>query len=287
MLQCVGEGDTDAVSDRPMLRALLNYQGDSIELPPGETVVGRGVACRIRFNDPSVSREHVRFSLAPEGLEIEDLGSSNGTLVNGDPIDGRQRLRHGDIVRIGRRVLRVALERGAEGNAVSSAETNRHEVLSAVIEQQIPDINCPQCRAWIPADLDQCPSCGNLLARGRPHSRTYVIKPGELDKERRMGRRYATVTPIFYTSANLAIDAQAQDLSLSGVFVSTDLLDDVGSECNITLLPDGGAPVHVAGVVRRVVAGDGAEASGMGVEFKAISESAEKWLLGYLQRIAG
>lgn len=272
-----------------MLRALLSYQGDSIELPPGETVIGRGVSCRIRFNDPSVSREHVRFALSNEGLDIEDLGSSNGTLVNGDPIEGPRRLRHGDIVRIGRRVLRVALERGAEGNAVTSAETNRHEALTAVTEKQkqVPEINCPSCRAWLPADLDQCPSCGRLMATGRPHSRTFVITPEDLEKERRMGRRYSTSTPIFYTSDNLAIDAQAQDLSLSGVFVATDLLDDIDSDCNITLLPDGGAPVHVSGVVRRVVEGEGDSASGMGVEFKALSASAEKWLLGYLQKIAG
>lgn len=273
-----------------MLRALLSYQGDSIELPAGQTVVGRGVGCRIRFNDASVSREHVKFSLSNEGVDIEDLGSSNGTLVNGDPIDpigGTRRLRHGDIIRIGRRVLRVALERGTEGNAVSAAETNRHEVLSAVTKQQVPEINCPECRSWIPADVDQCPTCGRLMAKGRPHSRTYLIKPEDLEKERRMGRRYSTSTPIFYTSDNLAIDAQAQDLSLSGVFVATDLLDDIGSDCNITLLPDGGAPVHVAAVVRRVVEGEGDASSGMGVEFKALSASAEKWLLGYLQKIAG
>ncbi len=270
-----------------MLRALLSYQGDSIQLAQGESIVGRGVSCRIRFNDPSVSREHVRFELEPDHLLIEDLGSSNGTLVNGDPIEGVRRLKHGDIIRIGRRVLEVALERESQVGVGTAVETTRHASLSAPTDKQVAEINCPHCRAWIPADADRCPSCGDRLAKGRPHSRTYLIKPEDLERERRMGRRYSTSTPIFYTSESLAIDAQAQDLSLSGVFVSTDLLDDVGSECNITLLPDGGPPVHVSGVVRRVVEGENTDSSGMGVEFKAISAAAEKWLIGHLQKVAG
>lgn len=272
-----------------MVRALLSYQGDSIELPPGHSVVGRGIGCRIRFNDPSVSREHLRFELDGEHLRVEDLGSSNGTMVNGKRITEARSLSHGDIVRVGRRVLTVVLEREANQTDSSAAETSRHAVLpeEADAGRQVAEINCPRCRAWISADADRCPSCGNSMAPGRPTSRTRLIKPEDVKKERRMGRRYETATPIFYTSESLAIDAQAHDLSLSGVFVATDLLDDIGSECSITLLPDGGAPVHVSGIVRRVVEGEGTAVSGMGVEFRSITPNAEKWLIAHLQKIAG
>jgi pSer/pThr/pTyr-binding forkhead associated (FHA) protein len=270
-----------------MIRALLSYQGDLIELPRGDTVVGRGVACRIRFNDPSVSREHLKFHVEGDTLTVEDLGSSNGTLVNGDPISSQRRLRHGDVIRIGRRVVQVSLERGSATDESAAAETSRHHTVTLTTEAQRAELTCPSCRAWIPAEADQCPGCGHLMAPGRPHARTRILKPGELHKERRLGRRYATSTPIFYTSEALAIDAQAHDLSLSGVFVATDLFDDIGSPCTITLLPDGGAPVHVSGIVRRVVEGDGEHQSGMGVEFRALSPDAERWLIGHLQKVAG
>jgi pSer/pThr/pTyr-binding forkhead associated (FHA) protein len=44
-----------------MIRVLLDYLGDSIELPFGDTIVGRDLSCQMRLNDPSVSRRHVRF----------------------------------------------------------------------------------------------------------------------------------------------------------------------------------------------------------------------------------
>jgi pSer/pThr/pTyr-binding forkhead associated (FHA) protein len=65
-----------------------------------ETLVGRIDSNHIVLDDPSVSRVHARFILGREGVEVEDCGSSVGTLVNGDLID-RARLRQGDIIRIG------------------------------------------------------------------------------------------------------------------------------------------------------------------------------------------
>ena len=50
---------------------------------------------------PSVSAHHCRFARRGEVLTVEDLGSSNGTLVNGQPIDGAVELAVGDLVRLG------------------------------------------------------------------------------------------------------------------------------------------------------------------------------------------
>ena len=44
-----------------MARVYIEYLGDSIELPIGETVIGRDVGCAMRFNDSAVSRRHLRF----------------------------------------------------------------------------------------------------------------------------------------------------------------------------------------------------------------------------------
>ena len=43
------------------MRYFLEFHGQSVELLPGETLLGRDLACRIRFNDAVLSRRHLRF----------------------------------------------------------------------------------------------------------------------------------------------------------------------------------------------------------------------------------
>ncbi len=52
-------------------------------------------------SDPGVSRRHVKLVPSPTSLSVVDLGSRNGTLVNGNPLSGRATLEAGDIVRLG------------------------------------------------------------------------------------------------------------------------------------------------------------------------------------------
>lgn len=65
-------------------------------------VIGRRADQDIVLNDPSVSRAHARIEIALDGVAIVDLGSTNGTLLNGRPT-GRMRalLRAGDRIQIG------------------------------------------------------------------------------------------------------------------------------------------------------------------------------------------
>lgn len=63
--------------------------------------VGRAPAAGWRLPDRNVSRRHARFLVSGGAAFVEDLGSANGTRVNGERISGRVRLREGDLVRIG------------------------------------------------------------------------------------------------------------------------------------------------------------------------------------------
>lgn len=65
-----------------------------------ETLIGRIDSNHVVLTDPDVSRVHARILLEPDGVVIEDCGSSEGTLVNGDPID-RAVLRDGDVLQLG------------------------------------------------------------------------------------------------------------------------------------------------------------------------------------------
>jgi len=62
--------------------------GAAIGLPEGcDTLVGRGAACDVRIEDDTVSRRHAELRTEPAGLAVKDLGSSNGTRLNGTRID--------------------------------------------------------------------------------------------------------------------------------------------------------------------------------------------------------
>jgi hypothetical protein len=70
-------------------------------LRSGTTIIGRGESADIRLSDPKVSREHARVVVEePSIVILEDMGSTNGTLVNGVPF-GRRQLDTGDRVEVG------------------------------------------------------------------------------------------------------------------------------------------------------------------------------------------
>ena len=73
-------------------------------LQAGSNVLGRGTDADIRLPDTGVSRKHVDVQLEDGTVFVEDLGSTNGTLVNGRRV-GRQELADGDVIRIGHSVL--------------------------------------------------------------------------------------------------------------------------------------------------------------------------------------
>lgn len=73
-----------------------------------ETVVlGRALDCDLAIVTPHVSRQHARLSIEENQLHVEDLGSSNGTIVNGKQIQTLHALHHEDEIRLHDIVFRV------------------------------------------------------------------------------------------------------------------------------------------------------------------------------------
>ena len=81
------------------------FAGRQIEVA-GQLIVGRQGA-DVTLDDPEVSRRHAAIRPAEGALEIEDLGSTNGTWVNGAKVEGVRRLMHGDVVRVGGTTMEV------------------------------------------------------------------------------------------------------------------------------------------------------------------------------------
>ena len=75
--------------------------GQRVELHEGHYVVGRHLECDIFISDSNVSRRHAEFVCAGRDVIVRDLGSTNGTKVNGVVITGDQLLQHGDVIGFG------------------------------------------------------------------------------------------------------------------------------------------------------------------------------------------
>ncbi|GIF00486.1 FHA domain-containing protein [Paractinoplanes rishiriensis] len=87
--------------------------GTRIDLGAGPTTIGRQPDCTGVLDEPTVSRRHAVIVQEQGELVLHDLGSSNGTTVNGSPVHGAVRLHSGDRVSFGSVGLRVEFPPGA------------------------------------------------------------------------------------------------------------------------------------------------------------------------------
>jgi hypothetical protein len=111
----LGASEADALRAQHGLRPTRLLVLASPELGPGETievaaptVVGRDAASGIRLErDEFVSARHARIEPRPEGAMIDDLGSTNGTFVNGSKVKRPKLAKVGDVIKIGATELQV------------------------------------------------------------------------------------------------------------------------------------------------------------------------------------
>jgi pSer/pThr/pTyr-binding forkhead associated (FHA) protein len=85
----------------------LKLGSKTMVVPDGQHDIGRIADCWLTLDDELASRHHARLHAGGGVLEIEDLGSRNGTFINGARLDGRTMLRDGDRIRIGRELIAV------------------------------------------------------------------------------------------------------------------------------------------------------------------------------------
>jgi len=84
-----------------------NQAGLSAELSAGVVMIGRGADCQLILDDDYVSTRHARVVSTPNGIYVEDLGSTNGTYVNGQRITAPTTITLADTVRIGKTILKL------------------------------------------------------------------------------------------------------------------------------------------------------------------------------------
>ena len=127
------------------MRFRLRYLQHDLELSEGQFAVGRNASCQLSLDDPLVSRRHAILYVSREGVLVEDLGSRNGVLVNGQRIEGRVDLRAGDKILIGAQELTLLHARD-EGVAIggmpmpqpAAAKLTLPKMAAAVRQVEVP-----------------------------------------------------------------------------------------------------------------------------------------------------
>ena len=101
---------TPAIDDAPVLHSapatIVLPSGQRLAVTAHAITIGRLPECTIVLNDPNTSRRHAEIRRGMQGTTVVDLGSTNGTKVNGQRITGEHTLAAGDIITVGNTHLR-------------------------------------------------------------------------------------------------------------------------------------------------------------------------------------
>ncbi len=192
----------------------------------GTTVIGRDPGADVVVADPQVSARHASFAVGDSGIAVEDLGSANGTFVNGQRVTGSHDLRAGDRVQVGATVLelRPPTPAGADAGREAQRDTQVTKVPSAMATSARAGAGSETRRASRPRHIPTAPllmfvqgqragsevPVGGQVVIGRDAGVADVV----LDQDSEISRRHATFSP---AGAGLTV----QDLgSTNGTFVN-------------------------------------------------------------------
>ncbi|MEZ4391843.1 MAG: FHA domain-containing protein [Polyangiales bacterium] len=130
-----------------MSRFRLRFLVQEFDLPPGDTLLGRSPECQITIEDPLISRQHARIIVQVGVATFVDLGSRNGSRINGRPVTDPVLLVDGDRVRLGAQEL-VFLKVDSDPRAARATGAMRL---------------CSRCKTPFPEGPQSCPHCGHAI----------------------------------------------------------------------------------------------------------------------------
>lgn len=137
-----------------------NCPGQLLELLGDRMVMGRHPSCEIVLDNAAVSRNHAQILEAQGGWFLEDLRSRNGTLLNGERIQGRTELRNGDEIRVCEVVLRFFL--GSPPDSSSSGVGSRLRGPSATLPE-VPASVTPAPDFLSPALVEESSDSSSII----------------------------------------------------------------------------------------------------------------------------
>jgi pSer/pThr/pTyr-binding forkhead associated (FHA) protein len=189
---------TQATKDDPVARLVLDAAGDRRDFILGadHALLGRAAACHIVLGDETVSRSHARIERQPGGgFSIEDLGTPNGTFVNGTRVQ-RTTLADGDTIGLGKSTLRFEGTTPASPDfSTIGTEADLDTVLSEeTVTVQVNNASEPSLVIHQPNKTWEVSLAAGALTVGRHPSNDIVIATsGASRKHALVERRAGTV----------------------------------------------------------------------------------------------
>ncbi len=126
--------------------------GEAFPLQNPLITIGRDPASDIMINDAEVSRQHARLTLQSGGYVLEDLGSTNGTFVNGQRLMGPRVLKPGEVISVGEHITLSFEIVGFDSDATVASSSARQQPVAPlpVYQAPAPARPAPQPAASIP-----------------------------------------------------------------------------------------------------------------------------------------
>lgn len=120
-------------------------KGTSVSIPADGAFVGRSATNDLSIHDPSLSRHHCRFYFVDGRLRVVDLGSANGTVINGNRVIDSS-LRAGDVIALGETEMKVV------NDGILTATLSSEEAKAADHTHMMPlhRSRFPVARRWVP-----------------------------------------------------------------------------------------------------------------------------------------
>lgn len=141
----------------PSLTVLTGaMRGTRLRLPLGTHVIGRGPEATVLIDDHRISRRHAAIRLAPQEAFLADLGSTNGTWCNGQPVGAETRLADGDRIRLG--LVEVRYCDPAAADTVPVNDFRNLPLLSRTLHRRVlvpGGAGIPQVRTPAPVHADR------------------------------------------------------------------------------------------------------------------------------------
>jgi len=128
-------------------------EGKVIPLAGTNFKIGRGETCHLRPNSEQVSREHAEFTIESNSVIVRDLGSRNGTLVNGKALTTEpQKLKDRDLVQVGPLTFAVSIQDAPAPVAKAAAPAAGPTPVQAKIKPSPDDISTDDIDSWLLGD---------------------------------------------------------------------------------------------------------------------------------------
>ncbi len=232
--------------------------GRRVRVTTEPLIIGRSPRCEIQIDQESVSRNHCRVRFEGGEFLVRDMGSTNGTYVNDNLVEGDGRLRHGDQLKVGRTILKFIV-----GDDV---EVEYHEEIYRLMTTDgLTQLNN---KRYFDEMLDR------EVARAKRYKRTFSLLVFDIDHFKAINDRFG----------HLAGDAILRQLGavLLGRLRVNDVLARIGGEEFALITPEVGiqGATELAGKINRLIADTRFEFEGTKVDV-TVSVGVAEWQTDY------